>query len=228
LPHYLGKLKIQILCRYSADVEENANRLHYECPVICLLSDEATDNIFLSLKNTKSVTDCEKFWSRSLALFMRAAPFASVSSCARRLLKHFRRNSLQIIRNTDDRWIPVSRDISRTVLWVCGLSSWLECLNVVFSAGTAWSAAEWPPVNCACVPQIFQQLINTTLCSAFLRKFVCQPLCCVSLQMQTFFYQNRLLVAEYHVDCWQALKWRVCDVTNFRCHKLSLIANVNN
>jgi len=25
LLHYLGKLKIQILCRYSADLEENAN-----------------------------------------------------------------------------------------------------------------------------------------------------------------------------------------------------------
>jgi len=31
LLHYLGKLKIQILCRYSADMEENANKLHFEC-----------------------------------------------------------------------------------------------------------------------------------------------------------------------------------------------------
>ena len=28
LLHYLGKLKIQIFCRYSADMEENANKLH--------------------------------------------------------------------------------------------------------------------------------------------------------------------------------------------------------
>jgi len=28
---YLGKLKIQILCRYAADMEENANRLHFKC-----------------------------------------------------------------------------------------------------------------------------------------------------------------------------------------------------
>ena len=28
LLHYLGKLKIQIFCRYSADIEENANKLH--------------------------------------------------------------------------------------------------------------------------------------------------------------------------------------------------------
>jgi len=31
LLHCLGKLKIQIFCRYSADMEENANKLHFEC-----------------------------------------------------------------------------------------------------------------------------------------------------------------------------------------------------
>ena len=31
LLHYLGKLKIQIFCKYSADIEENANKLHFEC-----------------------------------------------------------------------------------------------------------------------------------------------------------------------------------------------------
>jgi len=109
-------------------------------PVICQLSDEATENIFLSLKNTKSVAYCGKFWSRSLVHFMRAAQFVSVSSCARRLLKHFRRKSLQIIRNTDDWWIPVSRDISRTVLWVCSLSSWLKTKSLTFSTfSSVWA-----------------------------------------------------------------------------------------
>jgi len=28
LLHYLGNLKIQIFCRYSADVQESANKLH--------------------------------------------------------------------------------------------------------------------------------------------------------------------------------------------------------
>jgi len=28
LLHYLGKLKIQIICQYSADVKENTNKLH--------------------------------------------------------------------------------------------------------------------------------------------------------------------------------------------------------
>ena len=72
--------------------------------------------------------------------------------------------------------------------------------SVFFSADTAWSATAWPPVNCACVPQLFEELINTMPCPAFLGKFVCQPLCCVPLQILTF-YQNLVLVAEYHVDC---------------------------
>ena len=29
LLHYLGKLKIQIFYRYSADIEENANKVHF-------------------------------------------------------------------------------------------------------------------------------------------------------------------------------------------------------
>jgi len=49
--------------------------------------------------------------------------------------------------------------------------------SVFLSAGTAWSAAAWPPVNC--VAQLFEQLINTMLGPAFVRKFVCQPLRCV-------------------------------------------------
>jgi len=31
LLHYLWKLKIQIFCRYSTDMKENANKLHFEC-----------------------------------------------------------------------------------------------------------------------------------------------------------------------------------------------------
>jgi len=31
LLHYLAKLDIQIFCKYSADMEESANKLHFEC-----------------------------------------------------------------------------------------------------------------------------------------------------------------------------------------------------
>jgi len=34
-------------------------------------------------------------------------------------------------------------------------------LSVFFSTDTARSANAWPPVNCACLPQLFEQLINT-------------------------------------------------------------------
>ena len=49
------------------------------------------------------------------------------------LLKHFSCKSLQIIWDTDDRWIHVSSDISQTVLWSCGLSSWLRTKALVVS-----------------------------------------------------------------------------------------------
>jgi len=77
-------------------------------------------------------------------------------------------------------------------------------LSIFFSAGTVRSAAAWPPVNCVCVPQLLQQLINTTLCPAFLRKFFCQPLCCVPLQIQTFFIKilssslNTMFIVDKH------------------------------
>jgi len=86
------------------------------------------------------VAYCGNFWSRRLARFMQAAQFASVSSCARRLLKHFRCKSLQTIWDRDDGWIPISRDISRTVLWVCGLSSWLRTKSLTVSTFSSMRA----------------------------------------------------------------------------------------
>jgi len=62
--------------------------------LFCWLSGDVTENIFSSLNKTKSVAYCGNFWSRSLSRFMWAAQFASVSYCARRLLKHFRCKSL--------------------------------------------------------------------------------------------------------------------------------------
>jgi len=84
----------------------------------------AADHAVPTLK--KMLSYCRNFWSRSLAHCMRAAQFASVISCVRHLLKHFRCTSLQIIQDTEDRWIPISCDSSRTVLWVCRLFSWLR------------------------------------------------------------------------------------------------------
>ena len=49
--------------------------------------------------------------------------------------------ALQVIRHRDDRWIPVSRDISRTVLWVYGLSSWLRTKSLAVST-FSWVRAQ--------------------------------------------------------------------------------------
>jgi len=77
---------MQIFSRYGRKCKQIAFWVHRS---LCRLSGEGTENIFSSLEKTKSLTDCVNFWSRSLARFMRAAQFASVSFCARRLLKQF-------------------------------------------------------------------------------------------------------------------------------------------
>ena len=52
---------------------------------------------------------------------------ASVSYWGRLFLQQLRRRTLWMIRETDDdRWIPASREISLTVPWLWGLSSWLS------------------------------------------------------------------------------------------------------
>ena len=58
--------------------------------------------------------------------------------------------------------------------------------GIFFIVGTARSTDAGPPVNCTCVPQPFEQLTNTTVCPAFIRKFVYQPLCCVPLPNTNF------------------------------------------
>ena len=101
----------------------------------------------------------------------------------------------------------------------CGNFWRRSLISFFFSAGTARSANAWPPVNYACVPQLFEQLINTAICPAFLRKFVCQPLRCTPLQIQTFLSKPcpcRL------ISCWlltnrvvTCLRWRISDATNW-------------
>jgi len=99
----------------------------------------------------------------------------------------------------------------------CG-NLWRRSLAFFFSAGTAWSAAVWPPVNCDCVPQLFEQLINITLCPAFIRKFVCQSLCCVFLQIQILSKSCPLCL----IPCWlltntavTSAAWRISDAKNW-------------
>jgi len=83
---------------------------------------------FSSVKKMKSAANWENFFRSSL----RAVQF-SVSSCARRLLKHFSCRSFRMMQTTDDLEMPVFRDISRTVLWVWGWSSWLRTTSFTWS-----------------------------------------------------------------------------------------------
>ena len=55
LLHYLVKLKIQILCIYSAYMEKNANKLHFYRLLLCYSS---TNLIFSMFK----IANCSAYW----------------------------------------------------------------------------------------------------------------------------------------------------------------------
>ena len=71
-------------------------------------------NTFSAVQKIKFAANWKNFFRSSL----QAVQFASVSSCASRLLKHFSCRSFRIMQTTDDLGMPVFRDISRTLLWV--------------------------------------------------------------------------------------------------------------
>ena len=135
---------------------------------------EATLNTISSAKKMKSVAKWVNFFRSSL----RAVQCASVSSCARRPLKHFVSAADAFI------WwwqqityirMPVFRDISRTVLWVRGWSSWLRTISFTWSlfcirVGTSLSVAALTPVHCARVFELLEQPVNAT-CPSFVQKF---------------------------------------------------------
>jgi len=119
---------------------------------------------------------------------------AARMKCAKLLLQKFRQYAPDFVFFTDKKVFSVTSPDNRQKKVSGRLWELLKKkLSVFFSAGTAWSATAWPPVNCAYVPQLFEQFIDTVLCPAFLNKFVCQPLRCVPLQIETF-YQNHVLV----------------------------------
>jgi len=107
------------------------------------------------------------------------------------------------------RWIPVSRDISRTVLWVCGLFSWFKTKSLTVSMFSSVWALHALPLPSRLTMPVSRNFFKGLLTPRFVQLFSGNSsvnLCCVLLQIQTF-YQNLVLVAEYHVDCWQTLQW---------------------
>jgi len=110
-------------------------------------------NTFSSVKKTKSAAKWENFRSS-----LRAVLFASVSSCTHHL-KRFSCRSICMSRTTD----AFFRDISRTVLWVWGWSSWLRTIsftcNVFIRAGTSQSVAALTSVHYAQSLNLFSDLL---------------------------------------------------------------------
>ena len=151
LLHYLGKLKIQIFCRYSADMEVNANKLD-------LMS-------------------------------------SNCSVC--------------------QQWTWYSAMGTRFVLEVCfwrGLSSWLETKSLTVSIFSSVRALRGLPLpgRLLTVPvsHNFSTVIKTTLCKAFLSKFVCQPFCCVPLQI-------KLSIKVFSSSLQWRLLWPISGATNW-------------
>ena len=75
LLHYRGKLKTQIFCRYSTDMEENANKLHFKCTdfnsSMCVTVYVKCIYVFLSkscwlLTNTAATSAVINFWCHQL------------------------------------------------------------------------------------------------------------------------------------------------------------------
>ena len=69
-------------------------------------------------------------------------------------------------------WIPVSRNISRTVLWVCGLSSWLKAKSLTVSTFSSVWALRGLPLLCrmSTVP-VSRNFLNSLLTLHFLQLF---------------------------------------------------------
>jgi len=74
--------------------------------------------------------------------------FASVSSCARTSpLEAFQLQMLFAMQTTDDLGMPVPRDISQTVLWVQGWSSWLRTISSTRSMFSSMRALRGLPLS---------------------------------------------------------------------------------
>jgi len=87
---------------------------------------------------------------------------------AKLLLQKFPQYATDFVFFTDEKMFSVTSPDNRQNNVSCRLWELLmKKFTVFFNAGTARSAAARPPVNCACVPQLFEQLINTTSCPVF-------------------------------------------------------------
>ena len=79
-------------------------------------------------------------------------------------------------------------------------------------------------VNCACVPHLFQQLINAMLCSAFSQEIpLSTSFLCTSLN--TDFFLSKSCFRRWMPCCLLTNNAITSAVSNFWCHKLNTIVN---
>jgi len=84
---------------------------------------------------------------------------ANCAPCMKRaklLLQKFRRSATDFVFFVDEKMFSVALPDNRQNKVSCRLWELLKKLSIFFSAGTARSAAAWPPINFACVPQLFE------------------------------------------------------------------------
>jgi len=123
-----------------------------------------------------------KCFKRRCAQELTDANCAARMKCAKVLLQNFPQSATDFVFFTDENVFSVASPDNRQNKVSGRLRELLKKkFSVFFGASTVRSSAAWPPVNCACVPQLSEQL-----CPPFLEKFVWQALCCILLQIQTF------------------------------------------
>jgi len=126
------------------------------------------------------------------------------------------------------RWILVSRNISRIVLWVCGLSSWLKTKSLTVSTFSSVRALRGLPLpgRLWTVP-VSRNFLNSLLTPCFVQLFSenssINLFALYSFKYKLFLSKS---CARRWIPCWLLTNTAVTSaVTNFRCHKL--IAKVN-
>jgi len=122
----------------GARTEENAKLLLRKFPqsatdfVLSIVRWSDWEHLFICKENKVSGILRELLKQKVSALYASSAVRVCQLLCTAPF-ETFQMQVLKIIRDRDDRWIPVSRDISLTVLWVCGLSSWLRTKSITVS-----------------------------------------------------------------------------------------------
>jgi len=129
-----------------------------------------------------------------------------------------------LTKNPEHRWLTNTRLISRTVLWVYSLSSWLKTKSLTVSTFSSVRALRGLLLTgrLSTVPvsrNFFNSLLTPRLVQFFSGNF-CQPLCCVPLQMQTFLKikilsssLNTMLIVDKHCSDVSVMS-RISGATN--------------